>query len=73
MIVAVIVVLNRMLLTVTDVMTTCVAVMQLTLTLMMTIAQVVKTSVTIRNRAIQDYIRPDDHASPTLLKLINYS
>ena len=40
-------------------------VIQLTLTLMMTIAQVVKTSVTVNNSPIQDYIHPDDHAPLT--------
>ena len=31
----------------------------------MTIAQVVKTSVTVSNISIQDYIHLDDHAWPT--------
>ena len=40
--------------------------MQLTLTLKMTTAQVVETSVTINNNSpIQDYVHPDDHAQPT--------
>ena len=39
--------------------------MQLTLTLKMTTAQVVETSVTINNSPIQDYVHPDDHAQPT--------
>ena len=39
---------------------------QLTLTLKMTTAQVVQTSVTvINNSPIQDYIHSDDHAQPT--------
>ena len=31
----------------------------------MTIALVVKMSVTVGNSSIQDYIHPDDHAWPT--------
>ena len=39
---------------------------QLTLTLKMTTAQVVETSVTVNNNSpIQDYIHPDDHTQPT--------
>ena len=39
---------------------------QLTLTLKMTTAQVVETSVTVNNISpIQDYIHPDDHTQPT--------
>ena len=40
---------------------------QLTLTLKMTTAQVVETSVTVNNNSpIQDYyVHPDDHAEPT--------
>ena len=39
---------------------------QLTLTLMMTTAQVVETSVTVNNnRTIQDYVYPDDQTQPT--------
>ena len=39
---------------------------QLTLTLKMTAAQVVKTSVTVNNNSpIQDYVHPDDHTQPT--------
>ena len=39
---------------------------QLTLTLKMTTAQVVKTSVTVNyNSRIQDYVHPDDHTQPT--------
>ena len=39
---------------------------QLTLTLKMTTAQVVETSVTVDNNSpIQDYIHPDDETQPT--------
>ena len=38
---------------------------QLTLTLKPTTAQVVKTSVTVNNSPTQDYVHPDDHAPPT--------
>ena len=42
-------------------------VIQLTLTLKMTTAQVVEMSVTVnKNSPIQDYIHPDDHTQPTL-------
>ena len=37
-------------------------VIQLTLTLKMTTAQVVESSVTVNNSPIQDYVHPDDHA-----------
>ena len=41
-------------------------VMKLTLTLKMTTADVVETSVTVNNNSpIQDYVRPDDHTQPT--------
>ena len=40
-------------------------VIQLTLTLKMTTAQVVETSVTVNNSPIQDYVHPDYHAQPT--------
>ena len=41
-------------------------VIQLTLTLKMTTAQVVETSVTVNNkRPIQDYVHPDDQTRPT--------
>ena len=41
-------------------------VIQLTLTLKMTTAQVVKTSVTVNNNSpIQDYVNPDDQTQPT--------
>ena len=41
-------------------------VIQLTLTLKMTTAQVVETSVTVNNNSpIQDYVHPDDHAQLT--------
>ena len=40
--------------------------MQLTLTVKMTTAQVVETSVTANNNSpIQDYIHPDDQTQPT--------
>ena len=39
---------------------------QLTLTLKMTNAQVVETSVTVSNNSpIQDYVHPDDQTQPT--------
>ena len=38
---------------------------QLTLTLKMTVAQVVKTSVTVNNSPIHDYVHLDDHTQPT--------
>ena len=39
---------------------------QLTLTLKMTTAQVVETSVTVNNNSpIQDYVNPDDQTQPT--------
>ena len=38
---------------------------QLTLTLKMTAALVVKTSVTVNNGPIQDYIHPDNQTQPT--------
>ena len=39
--------------------------LQLTLTLKMTIAQVVETSVTVNNNSpIQDYVQPDDKTQP---------
>ena len=41
-------------------------VIQLTLTLKMTTAQVVKTSVTVnKNSPIQEYVHPDDQTQPT--------
>ena len=43
-------------------------VIQLTLTLKMTTAQVVKTSVTVDNSPIQDYVHPDDQTQPTFDK-----
>ena len=40
--------------------------MQLTLTLKMTTAHVVETSVTVNNNnPIQDYVHPDDQTQPT--------
>ena len=38
---------------------------QLTLTLKMTTAQVVEMSVTVNNSPIQDYVHPDDQTQPT--------
>ena len=55
----------------TDVSTTCAVVIfrvkeTLTLTLKMTTAQVVETSVTVNNNGpIQDYVHPDDQTQPT--------
>ena len=44
----------------------CVDVIQLTLTLKMTTAQVFETSVTVNNNSpIQDYVHPDDQTQPT--------
>ena len=46
-------------------------VIQLTLTLKMTTAQVVETSVTVNsvyNSAIQNYVYSDDHAEPTYFR-----
>ena len=41
---------------------------QLTLTLKMTTAQVVETSVTVNNNSpIQDYVHPDDQTQPTFV------
>ena len=41
-------------------------VMQLTLTLKITTAQVVETSFTVKNNnPIQDYVHPDDQTQPT--------
>ena len=46
-------------------------VMQLTLTLKMTTAQVVETSVTVNNNSsIQDYVHPDDQTQPTFFNPI---
>ena len=43
-------------------------VIQLTLTLKMTTAQVVETSVTVNNNSpIQDYVHPDDQTQPTFI------
>ena len=42
-----------------------VKVLQLTLTLKMTTAQVIESSVTVNNSPIQDYDRPDDHDQHT--------
>ena len=38
---------------------------QLTLTLKMTTAQVVEMSVTVNNSPIHDYVHADDHTQPT--------
>ena len=47
---------------------------QLTLTLKMTTAQVVKTSVTVNNNSpIQDYVHPDDQTQPTFYSFISLS
>ena len=40
---------------------------QLTLTLKVTIAQVVETPVTVNNTTIQNYTHSDDHIQPTQL------
>ena len=46
---------------------------QLTLTLKMTTAQVVETSVTVNdNSPIQDYVNPDDQTQPTIVSLYYY-
>jgi len=43
-------------------------VIQLTLTLKMTTAQVVETSVTVNNNSpIQDYVHPDDQTQPFVM------
>ena len=42
-----------------------VKVIQLTLTLKMTTAQVVESSVTVNNSPIQDYVHPDNNSKPT--------
>ena len=47
---------------------------QLTLTLKMTTAQVVETSVTVNdNSPIQDYVNPDDQTQPTFEDSYNNS
>ena len=46
-------------------------VMQLTLTLKMTTAQVVETSVTVDNKSpIQDYVHPDDQTQPFVIYFV---
>ena len=46
-------------------------VIQLTLTLKMTAAQVVETSVTVNNNSrIQDYVHPDDQTQPPFERFI---
>ena len=47
--------------------------MQVTLTLKMTTARIVGTSVTVNNSPIQDYVHLDDHPQPTYLKYNNYA
>ena len=47
-------------------------VIQLTLTLMMTSAQVVQMCVTINDGAIQDYAHPDDHEKKILKTLARW-
>jgi len=48
-------------------------VIQLTLTLKMTTAQAVETSVTVNNNSpIQDFVHPDDQTQPTLKNKIAY-
>ena len=45
---------------------------QLTLTLKMTTAQVVETSVTVNNNSpIQDYVHPDDQTQPIVSNVYN--
>ena len=39
--------------------------MQLILTLKITTARIVETSVTVNTSPIQDYVDPDDHMQPT--------
>ena len=57
--------IRLLLLTVTDLSTTCVVVF-FTLTMKITTTQVVKASVTVNNNSpIQDYIHLDDHTQPT--------
>ena len=47
---------------------------QLTLTLKMTTAEVVETSVTVKNNSpIQDYVHPDDQTQPTFENFYYYS
>ena len=54
--------------TVTDVSTTCAVVIFMNLTLKMTTAQVVETSVTVNdNSPIQDYVHPDDQTQPIFI------
>ena len=36
----------------------------------MTIAQAVKTSVTVNNSPIQDFVHPDDHTQPADVRLV---
>ena len=46
---------------------------QLTLTLKMTTAQVVETSVTVNNNSpIQDHVHPDDQTQPTFENYSSY-
>ena len=49
-------------------------VIQLTLALKMTTAQVVETSLTVNNNSpILDYVHPDDQTQPTFLFFIDYN
>ena len=61
-------------LTLTDVLTTCAVVIfriKVTLTLKMTTAQVVETSVTVNNNSpIQDYVHLDDQIQPTFKNIL---
>ena len=48
-------------------------VIQLTLTLKMTTAQVVETSVTVNNNSpIRDYVHPDDQTQPTFEMILSF-
>ena len=60
--------MGLLLLTVTDVSTTCaVVIFRLFLTLKMTAAQVVETSVSVNNNSpIKDFVHPDDQTQPTI-------
>ena len=44
------------------------------MTLKMTTAQIVETSVTVNNSPIQDYVHPDDQTQPTFeILLLSFS
>ena len=48
-------------------------VIQLTLTLKITTAQVVETSVTVNNNSpIRDYVHPDDQTQPTFEMILSF-